>query len=110
MKLMVEEVAIEMIRELRPLIIAIDRHDKQLGRQLKASASSVALNIAEGTNSRSGHALERFGTASGSNSETRANLRVASAWGYISEEQRLPVDAKLDRIGAMLWGLLHRRK
>ena len=106
--LQVHTVAIEMIREIKPLIDRIARHDRSLAKQIRESASSVALNIGEAARSRAGHELERFGTAAGSASETRSALLVAAAWGYITEEDRCPVDDKLDRVAAMLWRLTHR--
>ena len=106
--LQVHIVAIEMIREVKPLIDRIARHDRSLAKQVRESASSVALNIGEGARSIGGHERERFGTAAGSASETRSALEVAAAWGYIKEHEREPVDDKLDRIAATLWRLTHR--
>ena len=108
MTLRVYDLALEMISELRPLIMRLERYDRQLAKQLRASASSVALNIGEGSHSRGGHKTERYATASGSNSEVRATLQVAAAWGYITEEQRQPLEHRLDHIAAMLWKLTHR--
>ena len=108
MGLVVHHVAIGMIRKLKPLLDRIARHDRSLAKQLRASANSVPLNIAEGARSRAGHQLERFSTAAGSASETRSALQVAEAWGYITEQDRKPVDDELDRIAAMLWRLTHR--
>jgi hypothetical protein len=34
------------ISEMRPMLAAIERHDRDLGRQLRRAASSVVLNIA----------------------------------------------------------------
>ncbi len=108
MGLVVHTVAIEMIRRIKPLIDRIARHDRSLAKQLRESASSVALNIGEAARSRGGHVLERFSTAAGSNSETRSALQVAEAWGYITERDYKSVDDELDRIAAMLWRLTHR--
>jgi four helix bundle protein len=108
MALIVHDVALEMIRLIKPLIDRIARHDRALANQLKRSASSVVLNIGEGSRSRGGNEIARFQDAAGSASETRSALRVAEAWGYIRDSERIPVDAKLDRVCAMLWGLTHR--
>ena len=48
MSLIVHEVALELIVELRTLIPSITRHDANLARQLRRCASSIVLNIAEG--------------------------------------------------------------
>ena len=110
MALIVHEVAQEMIREIKPLIDSVARHDGELAKQLRKSASSVPLNICEGGKNRKGNSLSRFHTAAGSASETRSALRVAESWGYIAHGARAEVDAKLDRILAMLWGLTANRR
>ena len=109
MSLIVERVAVEMIREVRPLVEAIGRHDGDLARQIRRSASSVALNIAEGARSRGGNEVNRYASAAGSASETRAALAVAAAWGYVQPDACRGADELLDRVLAMLWGLTHRR-
>lgn len=110
MALIVHEVALEMIAEIRPLIERVARHDRSLAQQLRKSASSVPMNIGEGSHSRGGNRTSRYHTAAGSAAETRSALRVAAAWHYIAEDQRRPVDSKLDRILAMLWGLTRRSR
>ena len=109
MALIVHQVALEMVTEIKPLIDRIARHDRPLSQQMKKSASSVPLNIGEGAYSRGGNAMARFEDAAGSASETRSALKVALAWGYVGEAPVQQVDAKLDRILAMLWGLTRRR-
>ncbi len=109
MALIVHQVALEMVTDIKPLIDRIARHDRSLAQQMRKSVSSVALNIGEGAYSRGGNATARFQDAAGSASETRSALQVASAWGYVGATSVNQVDAKLDRILAMLWGLTRRR-
>ncbi len=108
MSLVAHDVALQIVLEIRPLLERIAHRDKSLADQLRRSASSVALNIGEAAYSRGGNAPARFQDAAGSASETRAALRVASAWGYIGDGERLRVDALLHRILGLLWGLTHR--
>ena len=82
------------------MVRAVAEHDADLGRQLRRSASSIVLNIAEGHGSRDGNSRQRFRTALGSTRETLAALEVAHAWGYVERNAAL-LDA-LDRIAATL--------
>ena len=68
---------------MRPLLATIERRDIDLARQLRRAASSVVLNIAEGSGSFGGVRTQRYRTALGSARETIACLRVAEAFGYI---------------------------
>jgi four helix bundle protein len=81
--------------------------EKGCCRALLAPAS--VLNIAEGARSQGGHRIARFSTAAGSNGESRAALRLAVAWGYITADQIGEGEAVLDRVAAMLYGLGARR-
>ena len=107
MSLIVYQVALELIAELRPLIPAIARHDASLARQLRRCASSIVLNIAEGEYSDPGTKRARFHSAAGSAGETRAALRVATCWRYVAEAQTGSSLAALDRVLGMLWRLTH---
>ena len=74
---------LEAITTIRPLLTAIERRDADLARQLRRAASSVVLNIAEGSGSFGGVRTQRYRTALGSARETLACLQVAEAFGYI---------------------------
>jgi four helix bundle protein len=108
-RFVVLDLSIRAIEVLRPTVARIRQHDRDLGEQLRRALSSSALNIAEGNRSQGGHRLARFSTAAGSNSESRAALRVAVAWGYIDAHDIEAGEALLDRVAAMLHGLGARR-
>ena len=105
MALIVQQVAIDIIGELRPLAVRISRHDRSLAQQLRRAASSIALNIGEAQYSDPGNRRARFHSAAGSAGETRVALQVAVAWGYISEVHAAHAIEGLDRVIGMLWRL-----
>ena len=76
-------VVIEVVREMRPVVASIERHDKALGQQMRNAMSSVALNLCEGSGSKAGTRTQRYRDALGSAEETRACVHVAEAWGYV---------------------------
>ena len=71
------------IGAMRPLIGAIAQEDGDLANQLRRAASSVALNLAEGSGSFGGVRRSRYRTALGSARETLACLQTAQAFGYV---------------------------
>lgn len=101
------ELALSVIRSLRPLVTQIGRHDKSLTKQLREAATSIALNLAEGNRRIGKDRTHFFRIASGSAAESRACLRVAEAWGYITEDVTQAPLKELDSILAMLHRLTH---
>ena len=108
MPLIVQDVALQMIRTLKPLVDQVQRHDRALADQMRRAASSVVLNIAEGARSHGKNEVARFHCAAGSANETRAALKLAVAWQYFDEAQSQAADDQLDRVLALLWGLTRR--
>jgi four helix bundle protein len=105
--LVAQEVAIEMIAAIRPLVPIIAKQDRDLADQLRRAASSVVLNHAEGTESAKGNRQKHYAIAHGSAAEVRAALQTAVAWGWIEGPMAAP--KVLDRLMALLWGLTHPR-
>ncbi|HEV8244186.1 MAG TPA: four helix bundle protein [Polyangiaceae bacterium] len=108
MALDVENVSLELIAALKPLIPLIRKHDRSLADQLARAANSIALNAGEGAKSDAGNARARFSNAAGSANETRMALRVALVWGSVTPERAKVALQLLDRIVAMLWKLSRR--
>ena len=76
-------VMLEVMRAMRPVLAEIERHDRDLARQVRRAAASVVLNIAEGSGSRGGTRRERYLNALGSAKEVRAGVESAEAFGYV---------------------------
>jgi four helix bundle protein len=92
---------LQVLRDLRPVLDAIEMHDRDLGRQLRRAASSVALNLSEGSGSHGGTRRERYRNALGSAREAGACLDVALALGLRERVDPSMLDA-LDKVRATL--------
>ena len=77
--------------------MAIEKRDPDLARQLRRAASSVVLNVAEGSGSFGRVRTARYRTALGSARETLACLRVGEAFGYV-EAVPAAVTNECDRV------------
>ena len=69
----------------RPLVEAIQRKDRDLASQVRRAVSSISLNLAEAQGNAAGNSRLRFESALGSLYEGQAGIRLAVAWGYISQ-------------------------
>jgi four helix bundle protein len=99
--LTIYETMLGVIRQMQPVVQRIEGCDRDLARQLRRAASSVALNVSEGSGSSGGTRRERYRNALGSARETTACLDVAVANGYVSELDAKMLD-DLDRVRATL--------
>jgi four helix bundle protein len=94
-------VILSFLGALPPVIAIIEGHDRDLARQLRRCASSIALNAQEGSGSRGGTRRERYRSALGSARETGACLDVAMALGYLPQVEEGMLK-QLDSIRAVL--------
>jgi len=94
---------LEAIRALRPILAQIERHDRDLGNQLRRAAASVVLNLAESDGVSGGNRTLRRRTALGSAYEVRSALESAAAFGYADGAE--DVLALLDRVCALTYRL-----
>jgi four helix bundle protein len=101
------EVAIELVRELRPIVETIKQHDSNLADQMKRAATSVVLNLSEGQRRIAGNKRRAYEIAHGEAREVLGCLDCAAAWGYVLDTR--VTRAKLDRLLGLCWGLTHRR-
>src|ERR1700690_1626940 len=102
--LRIYDTSLEVIRLVRPMIVAIERRDSDLGRQFRRALASVALNIAEGSYARGRNRNALYQVALGSAKESRACLDVALSLGYV-ESLNPQVLAGLSSICAVLYRL-----
>ena len=65
-------VSVDLIRQLRDVVAAIKRYDRDLADQLQRAASSVALNLSEGQRLTAGNQRKHYESAHGSANEVRA--------------------------------------
>jgi len=86
MALQVEELSIQLIEALVPLMPRIRQRDKTLEDQLRRAASSIGLNAAEASMSDPGNRRARLCTAAGSAAETPA--RSTPSGGVAAGERR----------------------
>lgn len=91
----------EMQLDARGLCQRIGRHDSRLADQLRRSAQSVALNMAEGMASRAGDRRKAYGVALREARECVAAIDVAQRWGYVGES-----DVALDRLDKIVATLM----
>jgi four helix bundle protein len=103
----VTEISLTVLDQLAPLETKIRQRRKSLADQIGRAAESVALNLAEGRERAGLDRIDFFRRAAGSASELTAALRIACARRYIAPADFAAVDARLDRVRAMLYRLTH---
>ena len=81
--LRIHETAIEVVREVIPIVTQIERIDPDLGRQIRRAVMSTPLNIAEGSDQSGKRRGLHYRIALGSMRETWSALRAAEAAGYV---------------------------
>ena len=102
------QVSLELVTELKPIVAVLHKHDSNLADQIKRAATSVVLNLAEGTRRAKGNQQRAYEIAHGEAREVGGALDCAIAWGYVVDATN--ARAKLDRLLGLCWGLTHARR
>ncbi len=102
-------VVLEMVGDAAAIAEQIERRDgRDLARQMRRAAASVALNTAEGSANTAGHKRQRYQTALGSAREVMACVDVAKAMRYVVDVDAAVLD-RMDHVIATLTRLVYRR-
>ena len=104
-KLIAFENAVRTIEAMKGVVAVVRKHDADLARQLVRAASSIAANVAEGSQRVGKDRLHLFRVAAGSAEETRAHLLVALAWGYVTSPELEAPMKLIDKQLRLLSGL-----
>ena len=110
MALIVYDLALQMLRHIKPIIDKVARHDRNLADHMQRSAQQSFLNLAEARSARGRNEVAKFTNALCEAREARAAVAVAISWGYVTTQEAQLADADLDRMGGMLWGLTHQKR
>jgi four helix bundle protein len=100
--LRIVDTIIHLITIVRPLAEQIGRQDPALAKQLRDALSSVALNVAEGSDQRGARRTNHYAIALGSARESLVALRAAVAWGYVPRLEPTVVDEFDKVIGTLV--------
>ncbi len=100
--------ALDLIRALVPVVEQLKTYDSNLADQVTRAATSISLNVSEGSK-RTGKDRRRFYVmAQGSAAEVQGALDTADAWGWRVDSER--ARALVRRELALLWGLCNGPK
>ena len=103
--LMAYRESLAMVRLLRELLPVVARQDANLASQLRRAASSVVLNVAEGSGRWGKDSIRMYRIARGSAREVMAALDLAVAFGHVDSAAAADAAAKATQVCNMLYGL-----
>jgi four helix bundle protein len=110
MGLLVEEVATDAAAAAIRLTAQLPRGFGDLASQIKRAATSVLLNIAEGTGRRGGDGRYHFAVAYGSAREVKAALTLVGRLQLLDRQVVADCWLRMDRVASMLWPLARIRR
>jgi len=102
--------ALEVAAEVIDLVRSVPPQFKAVGDQATRSAPSLLLNLAEGSGRVGRDRLNRYRVAYAEALETTACMQLMAAAQVVDTQRAVAVLAKLDRVQAMTWRLIHPRQ
>ena len=94
-----QKVAMELIEGLREIVARVRTGSPDLADQMRRAATSVALNVAEGTRRQGRDKKRVYRIAAAEAQELKTALTVAAAWGDVEAERIAAVLALAERLG-----------
>jgi four helix bundle protein len=98
-----QEVLLDCIRKLRPVLAQIKPRNRHLHDQLERSSTNALLNCAEARRRKGLDRKNRFGYAAGEADEARQCLEIAEAWQLADAAACRALIADYDRALRLLW-------
>src|SRR5262249_57870054 len=84
------QVALEVIRKLRPVVEQIKQYDSHPADQLQRAATNTVANLAEGQRRKAGNKRRAYENAHGEAREMLACLACPLTWGWITHHAGPP--------------------
>ena len=103
--LVAQSVTYDLIRSLRLVVAQLRVHNADLANQITRAATSVALNLAEGTRRTDRDKRRVYRIAAAEAPEVKMALETIAAWGYLDDAVLAAPRALADRVGALTYGL-----
>lgn len=96
------ELALETVALAKPYVERVRRHDREVHDQTKRALTRCVLALAEGSQREGGNRQLAYRRARGEANEALAAIRLAVVWGYLPEQDVIPLLRKMDHLVAML--------
>src|SRR5262245_21810157 len=96
---------LDLIRCLRPLVERLRATSPDLADQLRRAATSVGLNLAEGTRRSGADKRRAYRIAAAEAQEVKAALELAAAWGALDDADLDGARTLADRVGRVTFAL-----
>ena len=107
-RLLAHELSLEAAGMVFRLVDRVPPSSRDLADQARRAASSVPLNLAEGSGRTGRDRLHHYRIAYGSLKETESCVGLLATVGAVDQAEARGALALLDRIGAMTWKLTRR--